>query len=165
MTRLFFALVLVAITIAQATFLPAINVLGIAPNLALVLILVWSALWGIPEGLLWAFPLGILLDLLSLDPIGTNGLALVPVAIIGGLARQRFFHSGLIVPMVLVVAATLGHQLVSSIVGAAVGYGFSLGAILRLGIMTALLNMMVVPILYFVVLILERAGVGRAART
>ncbi|MBX6341508.1 MAG: rod shape-determining protein MreD [Thermomicrobiaceae bacterium] len=164
MTRLFFALILIFTAIAQATVLQALNVLGIAPNLVLVFLLVWSGLRGATEGLLWAFPLGLLLDLLTLDPLGSNGLALIPVALIGGLARRRVLHSGVIVPMLLVVAGTLAHQVAASLVGAAVGGGYSLGASARLGLLTALLNVVVVPPLYVVLLLLERLGVGRAAR-
>ncbi|MDI3339199.1 MAG: rod shape-determining protein MreD [Sphaerobacter sp.] len=164
MTRLFFALVLTSMAYAQTTVFPAINVLGIGPNLILVLVLVWSGLRGAPEGLLWVFPLGLLLDLLTLNPLGSSGLALVPVALIGGLARRRLFHSGLIIPLVAVVAATLAHQLVSLVVALLAGTSYPLLVSVRLALLTALLNVVVVPPLYLVVVLLDRMGVGRAAQ-
>lgn len=142
----------------------SLNVLDVGPNLALVLILVWSAHKGVPEGVIWAFFLGILLDLLTIIPLGSSSLALIPVAVVGGLSRQRLFHSGVIIPMLLVVLATLIYQLVSSLVGATLGMSYSLGMSARLGMLTALLNMMMVPLIYLVVMILDRFGVGRAAR-
>lgn len=163
MTRLFFALTLLIVAIAQATILPAFNVYGIGPNLCLVLLLVWSGLRGVPEGLIWAFPLGLLFDFLSLAPLGSHGLALAPVAMIGGLARQRVFHSGILVMMLLVITATLAHQLVATFVAAAGGQGYGLAAAARLGFLTALLNMVAVPPVYLVIRIMDRLGVGRAA--
>ena len=46
------------------------------------------------------FGIGILLDTLALDPLGANALALLPVVLLGGCPVERFFHSGLIVPIV-----------------------------------------------------------------
>ncbi len=163
-TRVIFALAIALMALAQAAFIPAINVLSIGPNVVLVLILVWSADRGIGEGVIWALPVGILLDLLALDPIGSNTLALIPVAIIGGLARRRLFHSGVIIPMVLVVAATVVHQVIAAVVSSATGSSYSIGATLRLAVLTALLNMAIVPLVYLVVAILDRLGVVRASR-
>jgi rod shape-determining protein MreD len=144
--------------------MPELNVLGIGPNLVLVMILLWSARHGTAEGLLWTFPLGILLDLLALDRFGTNSLALVPVALIGGLARGRSLHSGVIMPMLGVVLATLAHQTVSTVLGVFSGNGDSLVLSIRLGVLTALLNVALVPVLYLGMLVLERVGVVRASR-
>lgn len=164
MTRLIFALVIATMAIAQAALIPPINVLSIGPNIVLVLILVWSAERGIAEGVVWTLPVGILLDLLALDPIGSNTLALIPVAIIGGLARRRLFHSGVIVPMLLVVVATVVHQSIGAIVSSATGSSYPFGATVRLSVLTALLNVAVVPVLYIGIAILDRLGVVRASR-
>ncbi len=164
MTRLIFALVIALMAIAQAAFIPAINVLSIGPNIVLVLILIWSAERGMAEGVIWTLPVGILLDLLALDPLGSNTLALIPVAIIGGLARRRLFHSGVIIPMVLVIAATVVHQAIGAIVSSATGSSYSLGVTIRLSLLTALLNVAMVPVLYIGIALLDRLGVVRASR-
>lgn len=163
-TRLGFALLLTAAALAQATFFPALHLLSIGPDLTLVLILLWSAERGAFEGVVWAFPVGILLDILALDPLGYNALALLPAALVGGLARRRVVHSGVLQPMLLVVAATVAHWCVSAILGALLGAGYSLVFSLRLGLLTALLNVAIVPFLYLFVLMLERLGVVRAAQ-
>ncbi len=150
--------------LAQAALIPSINLLSISPNVVLVLILVWSAERGMAEGVIWTLPVGILLDLLALDPLGSNTLALLPVAVIGGLARRRLFHSGVIIPMVLVVAATIVHQIVGAVVSSATGASYSLGVTVRLSFLTALLNVAMVPVLYIGIAILDRLGVVRASR-
>jgi rod shape-determining protein MreD len=163
-TRLIFALIIATLAIAQAALIPAINLLTIGPNFVLVLILVWSAESGMAEGVIWTMPVGILLDLLALDPLGANTLALIPVAIIGGLASRRLFHSGVIFPMLLVVVATIVHQTIGAIVSSATGSSYPLLATVRLSILTALLNVAMVPIFYIGIAILDRLGVIRASR-
>lgn len=166
MTRVFFGLILILTAFAQATIFPTIRVLGgMGPDLVLVLILVWSSLHGPREGMVWAFALGLLLDLLTLDRLGTNALALIPVAMIGGAATsRRLFHSGLIIPMVAVVVATLVHQFVLVSVSALGGLHYPLLVSVKFGVLIALLNVLVVPPLYLFVMVTEYLGVGRAAR-
>lgn len=151
--------------LAQAALIPAINVLSIGPNVVLVLILVWSAERGIPEGIIWTLPVGILLDLLALDPFGSNTLALIPVAIIGGVASRRLLRSGVIIPMLLVVVATIVHQIVGAFVSSLTGSAYSIGVVVRLSFLTALLNVAMVPLLYIGIALLDRLGVVRASRT
>jgi len=144
MTRLLFALFVATAALSQGTLLPELGLLEVLPNLVLVLLLVWSALRGIAEGLLWVFGAGLLLDLLAMDPLGTNGLALLIVAVLGGgPGRRRFFHSGMIFPIVLAVVATVAH---AALLGALRDGGVAP----RLVALQALLNALLVPPLYLV---------------
>ena len=156
MARMLFALILVFAALVQATILPSMNVLAVLPDVTLVLLLVWSALRGIPEGLFWAFGLGLLLDVIALDPFGANALALLGVAILGGLARRRFFHSNLIVPIVVAVAATFIHALVLLLIRSSEGGGLPLSAVMRLVFLQALLNLIFVPPLYLIAGMMDR---------
>lgn len=164
MTRLFFALLLVITAVAQSTVLSVAAFLGLAPNLILVLILVWSSLRGAREGVAWAFGAGLMLDLLALDPLGSNALALIVVAVIGSLAQRPLMQSGLVLTMLMVIVATLAHFVVASFVDALMGAGYSFMISVRLGALTALLNVLTVPPLYGVVLLLDRVGVRGVAQ-
>ncbi len=106
MTRPLFGLLLVVAALLQTALLPRWQLLAVTPGLVLVLLLGWSAYRGSPEALAWVFVAGFLLDVLGLDRLGVNALALLPVALIGGLTRGRFFHSALVFPMILAIAAT-----------------------------------------------------------
>ena len=152
MARLLFALLLVTAAFVQATVLPELRLLGILPNLVLVLLLVWSALRGVAEGLLWVFGTGLLLDVLAMDPLGTNGLALLVAALLAGPARRRFFHSGMIFPILLTMLATVGYAVVIMLLRGLDDSGAMLpaGAILRLTFLQSLLNALLVPPLYLV---------------
>lgn len=158
MARPIFALLLLVAALVQATVLPALLPFGVMPNLVLVLLLVWVALRGVAEGLIWVLATGLLLDALAMDAIGTNGLALLPVALAAGLARRRFFHSGMIVPLILAVAATICHGLILTVLrGLESGGGMpALAAVFRLTLLQSLLNAVLVPPLYFVASRLNR---------
>lgn len=161
MARFVFALLLVVAALAQATILPALGPVGVVPNLVLVLLLVWSALRGVVEGLLWVFAAGVLLDLLALDAVGTNGLALLVVALAAGPARRRFFHSRMVFPLLLAMLTTIGHALALTLLRAADdGWGMPpAAAVARLALLQALLNALLVPLLYVVAGRMNRWGV------
>lgn len=161
MARLFFAVLILASAIFQATLLPELNPLQVQPNVVLVLLLVWTARHGMGEGILWAGAVGFLLDLLAMDTLGTNGLALLAVVLLGGAARRRFFHNGPLLPMVLtLVAAFITPVLVLLLrdgIGSASG---SIAPAARLIVPQALLAMMLVPPLYLIAVVLERRFSG-----
>ncbi|MDP9365609.1 MAG: rod shape-determining protein MreD [Chloroflexota bacterium] len=163
MSRVVFAVVLLVAALAQAALLPGLGPLGVLPNLVLVLLLVWCALRGSAEGLLWVFGAGVLLDLLALDPIGTNGLALLPVAALAAPARRRFFHSGMIVPLSLAMVATVAHAAVLTGLRA-LGDGAAppAAAMAQTVVLQALLNALLVPPLYLVAGWMDRLTPERA---
>jgi rod shape-determining protein MreD len=156
MARLLFALLLFVAAMAQTVLLPSWNLLEVLPNFMLVLLLVWSALRGVREGLVWAFGLGIFIDIMAVDPMGTNALSLLPVVLLGGLPRRRFFHSNLVFPIVIAVGATLIHGVVLLLLRSSDGAGLPIGSAFRVVFLQSLLNAMVVPPLYVVAGWMER---------
>jgi rod shape-determining protein MreD len=163
-TRLFFAILLVLTAVAQSTVISVTAILGLTPNLVLVLVLVWSSLYGAREGVVWAFFAGIMLDLLALDPLGSNAIALIVVAIIGSLAQRSLLQSGLLLPMLMVIIGTLAHFVVASFLDALSSTGYSFVISVRLGALTAFLNVLTVPPLYGLIVLLDRVGVRGVAQ-
>ena len=156
MDRFLFSMALMLVTLVQASFMPATALLNIVPDFALVLLLVWSASRGMEEGLLWAFGLGLWIDFLTLDPLGTHVLPLLVVAIVGGLTRGRLFRSGLILPAVAVVGATVSYRIVEMVIKVFSGRSVELTGELRLALLAALLNVLLVPLVYGLVLVMDR---------
>jgi rod shape-determining protein MreD len=150
MARILFALLLFTAAMIQAVTLPSLHVLGVLPDLVLVLLLVWSALRGTGEGLIWAFSVGILLDVLGLDPLGTNGLALLVVVLMAGPARRRLLHSGIVFPMLLVVFATMLHAFVLLVLRSDASAGIPVSAVFRIAFLQGLLNAVLVPPIYVI---------------
>ncbi|CAA9540485.1 MAG: hypothetical protein AVDCRST_MAG70-61 [uncultured Thermomicrobiales bacterium] len=157
MARLGFAFVIVVAAFVQTALLPRINPLAIDPHLVIVLIVVWTATHGVGEGVIWAGPVGILLDVLTMETLGVNGLALLLAAVVGGLARRRFFQSGILVPMGLaLVVSVLSPLVVVTLRGPLGDAGPGLGAAVRLLVPQALLSMVLVPPAYLLVTLLDR---------
>lgn len=156
MARFLFAILLIAASLVQSTLLPAVQLLGLLPDIALVLLLVWSATHGIFEGVFWAFGLGLWIDLLTMDRLGTHGIALIVVAVIGGATRGRLFRSGAVLPIVAVLAATMAFNLVSLLLGTLSGDAVDVAGTLRLALMTSLLNALLVPLAYGVLFVFDR---------
>lgn len=156
MARLFFGLLLAVTALLQATFLPALNMLSVLPDFALILLLLWSATHGTIEGLFWAFGLGLWLDILTMDLLGTHALALMIVALVGGLTRGKLFRSGAILPLLTVIIATMGYSLAVLAMETIAGQGSDALSFARLALMTALLNALLVPIAYGVLLVFDR---------
>ncbi len=156
MSRLAFALILIIASILQASFLPAVGILELSPNFVLVLLLIWSSNYGIEEGLIWAFFLGIWLDLLTLDPLGTQSIALMTVAVVGGSIQGRFFRSGAILPVVAVVVATITYYLTRLLLDVLSGDPVALVGSMRIVLISSLLNVLVVPLAYAGLLLSER---------
>ena len=154
--RISFALLVIVAALAQATILPILLPAGLVPNLVLVALLVWAAWRGVAEGLVWVLGAGLLLDSVSLDRLGTNGLALLPVALTAGLARHRLFRSGLVFPIMLTALATIAHGVILAVLRGFEG-GFTtppaelvVAGLPRTLILQALLNAVLVPPLYLV---------------
>jgi len=160
--RILFGLLLCLTALVQATFLPAVGLLQIIPDFALVFLLIWSATHGTREGLFWAFALGLWIDLLTLEYLGTHAIALLVVALIGGVAKDRLFRAGVILPMAAVFAATLAYNVVAQFMALFASQALDSSGALRLAVMTSLLNTMLVPVAYFALLLIERLMPRRA---
>jgi rod shape-determining protein MreD len=146
MTRPVFGLLLVAAALLQTALLPRWQLLAVTPVLVLVLLLGWSAYRGMAEALMWVFAAGLLLDVLALDRLGANALALLPVVLLGGLARGRFFHSALVFPMCLAFVATFAYVAALLALRGLLGEGGDMAQALgRVTLLQALLNALLVP--------------------
>ena len=163
MGRFFFALLLLTAAMFQATFMQAINGVEVVPNIALVLLLVWSASHSVEEGLIWAFALGLWFDMLTLDPLGIHAIPLMLVALAGAAVRGRFFRSGAILPIAAVVGVTIGAGLVMMALDFLRGERVLFLGHVRILLVLAFLNALFVPLIYLVVLIIERVTPSRVS--
>lgn len=116
MARLIFGFVLFSMVFAQATIIPAINPLAVAPDFVLLLLFVVTLYTSLREGLVWVFLAGIVTDVLAMDSLGANGLALLPAVVLVEPARLPVFRANLLIPIVLVLVATIIHGLIQSLV-------------------------------------------------
>jgi rod shape-determining protein MreD len=163
MGRILFALLLITAALIQATFFQAIEGVEVIPNIALVLLLVWSTSHSVEEGLIWAFALGLWFDMLTLDPLGIHAIPFMLVALAGWAVRGRFFRSGAILPIAAVIAVTIGAGFVDIIVDLLRGERVLFVGQMRILLVMAFLNALFVPFIYLVVLIIERVMPSRVS--
>lgn len=112
MARLLFGLLLFATVFAQSTFLPRLNPFPVTPDLALVLLFLWAAHHSVRESLIWVFITGIVLDVIAIDPLGANGLALVVLVVLSHPMRIRPWEFNVTGAMLLVMLGTVIHGVI-----------------------------------------------------
>jgi len=101
---------LLTVALLQTTALPALEILGVRPELMLLMVLAWSLLRGVEEGLVWAFLGGLMLDLFSGGPVGASALALLVVSFLSGLTRGSVTRTSFMLPIGIALAGTLLYQ-------------------------------------------------------
>jgi rod shape-determining protein MreD len=90
---------IISAVLVQVTLSPYMKVGGVHPDLTLILVISWTILRGLEEGLVWAMVAGLSLDFSSGAPFGTFTLATVTVALLASLGHGRTFGSSIILPV------------------------------------------------------------------
>jgi rod shape-determining protein MreD len=157
MARFTFALMMLTAVILQGLLFPDVLAIRILPNIALVLILCWSASVGAGEGAIWAAMTGLLFDALSLDPMGANGIAFLAVALLGASSGKRFFQASILPPIPIAFVATWFYALIILIIRASDSGGAPLSALAPLIFLQALLNSFLVVPIYPLTRLLSRS--------
>jgi rod shape-determining protein MreD len=97
---------MVIVAILQATVLPRFPLLGVEPQLALLMTVAWSLLRGVREGLLWAFLLGLAVDIFSAGPMGVTTLSLMAAVGMAIFIQRSFPESRVLLPVALAAVTT-----------------------------------------------------------
>lgn len=97
----------VLLVILQSAVLPHFPLFGAVPQLFLLVTLAWGLLHGLQKGILWAFVVGIFIDLFSAGPMGLTSLALMAAVAVALLIQRSFPGSRIIMPVLLALVATL----------------------------------------------------------
>lgn len=100
------AAVLTLVVLVQATLLARVRLVGATPNLLLVVVVCWSLIRGLYDGLVWGFVGGLALDVIAGLPLGTSSLALMATTPLAGLGKSSVFPGSLTLPILLVALAT-----------------------------------------------------------
>jgi rod shape-determining protein MreD len=87
---------LLLLAVLQTAVLPYFPMFGGVVQLPLLVVITWTLLHGLEEGIVWAFIAGFWLDLFSIGPLGATALAyMTAVLVIAGLDKMlpsgRFF--------------------------------------------------------------------------
>jgi rod shape-determining protein MreD len=108
----FFVPLLVGVAAVQVSLLPHLTIVGVRPDLMLLVVISWSLLRGTGEGLLWAFVGGLCLDFLSGAPFGVSTLALLIVSFLASLGEVRIYGTHIILPLSTIFLATIVYDFI-----------------------------------------------------
>jgi rod shape-determining protein MreD len=98
------------LSLLQSTLLPHLKVLGVQPDLVLLMVVSWSLLRGAEEGMLWALIGGLALDILSSARLGVNTLPLLLIGFLTGLWQRGIVRQDVLVPFLAIPVATVVYQ-------------------------------------------------------
>jgi rod shape-determining protein MreD len=145
-------LLLSVMALLQSTFLPQVKVLGVQPDLVLLIVVAWSLLRGSEEGMLWALIGGLALDALSGARLGVNTLPLLLIGFLAGLWQHGLVRMDVLVPLLVVPLATLAYQGAMVALLKLLGWPAAWQAALRFSILpTTLVNTLLMPIVYVLI--------------
>ncbi|OQY20181.1 MAG: rod shape-determining protein MreD [Anaerolineaceae bacterium 4572_32.1] len=152
---------LLSVALLQATALPELKILGVKPELMLLLVLAWSLLRSSEEGLLWAFVGGMMLDLFSGGPFGTSTLGLLVVSFFAGLVEASTIRASLLLPMIAALLGTLLYQgLFLLIIQVTRGNVPWVDSLLQVTLPSLAVNALLMPLVFQIAVWLDRR-VGR----
>lgn len=141
----------------QASALWRFPVAGVKPDLVLVTVAVWSARRGVREGTLAGFLAGLLLELYSGAPFGTATAAMTVAGFCTAVGEANLFKSNLLLPGVLVPAATLLYNGFFLFLLMSQQYPVDwVGALQLIVLPSMLVNLAVMPAVYYAVTRYER---------
>jgi len=98
----------------QSIVLEKIQIGGIKPDLALVLVFFQGWFFGVANGLYWGAALGGLLDLFSLGILGVGLVAKGLVGLVAGLLGKSFLHLSIPLHLIIFMAVSVIHDLAGS---------------------------------------------------
>ncbi len=100
------AIIVVALLI-QLTLINSITILGLKPDLIMVVVVVFSLLRGAKEGTISGFASGLLQDIFSTGLLGMNALAKMVIGFFCGIIKEKIFreHILFIIPVITFIAS------------------------------------------------------------
>ena len=107
------AIIVVAIVI-QLTLINSITILGLKPDLIMVVVVVFSLLKGEKEGSISGFASGLLQDIFSTGILGINALAKTVIGFTCGILKEKIFHEHIlfIIPVITFISSFMQSILI-----------------------------------------------------
>ncbi|MGE5583200.1 MAG: rod shape-determining protein MreD [Bacillota bacterium] len=163
MRALILSIIVIFAVVMQATWLPALHLPGqVTPDLVLIITVSYGLLRGSDQGLFLGLLAGFFLDLLSGGIVGVQALSKMALGFCAGFMEKNIFKDNLIIPSITVFIATLIFESFNIIMYIAFNANYSffstfISTILPL----AFYNALVTPVVYHLILKLERWMVER----
>jgi rod shape-determining protein MreD len=148
---------LALVAIFQSIAAPQIRVVGGYPDLMLLSVMAWELVQARGDGYVWAFVGGTALDLISGGPFGASILGLLAVAFVADRVGGGLFRDQVALPLASSFLGTFAFHGVYLVVLRVFGWPIDpLEAIFRVVLPTALINMLISPIVFRLMVALYR---------
>ncbi len=129
------AAILVGVAAAQTAIAPHLAVLGVRPNLPLIIVTAWGLLRGSGEGVWWGLGAGLALDLFAGMPLGMFTSGLVLAGLVSGLGERQVFRTHFLMPAVMVAVNTLIANLAALGVAKLLDWPVRFGAVMTAAVL------------------------------
>ncbi|MEX2030142.1 MAG: rod shape-determining protein MreD [Anaerolineales bacterium] len=113
--------ILAALAVLQSTVLAQFTLLDGRADVILVAVLCWAMAGRGEDAMVWGLVGGLLLDLFSAVPFGSTAMILILLAYLVSLLRAGFWEANLLLPLGVVLAASI------------IFHGWGIGTMLVLG--------------------------------
>lgn len=142
--------VMIVLAVLQTAVWPYFPILGVIPQIPLLVALCWGLIRGINEGVVWGFIAGIILDAFSISPVGITALAYIIAILIviwlqQGLPINRFFTPMLVAAFGGIVAMFIYHLILRLS-----GYPLTIQALAYLPRQAIVHSILVLPIYWLI---------------
>jgi len=124
-----YGLILVVGLLLETAGSPGLSLFGVKPELMLLLVMLFTMIWGPRRGAAFGFCAGLLQDLLVGRFIGLNGIVLMLLAYTIGFITEQLFKENLLVRFAAVLGGTALGQILYLLGTAAFGMDISWPAI------------------------------------
>jgi hypothetical protein len=139
------------LALVQASSVEQFRIVGVTPNLMLVLLVSWLVVRGLDDVLPMIAVAGVTLGLIGLQPPGLVLLALLPIAGFGVVRELHIVHSDVMLVVALVATATLAYETIILFGTLVTGGGFDVVAGFRSAVLPAtIVNVALTPFVYAV---------------
>ena len=160
MTIYIFVPLLVIAAILQASVISHMSIWGVFADLPLLVVTSWSLLRGVREGVLWGFVGGVAVDLLSGAPFGAATLSMMVVGALAGLGKTGVFRTHVVLQVLAMFLATVVYDLVFLLIlwlsgSPNLGPAIWLDSLVRIILPSALMNAVLMPLVFVVVRMLS----------
>ena len=140
-----------------SNFTPILNNSRGLPSLVMLLVICWSLRSSLAEGFVWALVGGIMLDLLSVLPVGTTSAALVLIVFIINGVAQQLLRLRILFLLAITALATVFMATYTLLALLLLGNSYDFPSFVRLVLIpTMIYNLIAVLPLYAFVRLLQR---------
>ncbi|MCL2324737.1 MAG: rod shape-determining protein MreD [Actinomycetia bacterium] len=138
--------------ILQVAIGPSIAILSVRPNFLVIVTIVMALVNGPVEGAFVGFSAGLLFDLLGTGPFGAAALGMCVVGYLAGVAYERIFAQGWVLPVLVLAVTSFIYELFSLIILLVLGqqiafFGALVTKVIPIVLYTTLAAVLIFPLL------------------